>query len=122
MPCQSHTPSVHHPNNISPEIQIMNILCMQVSPASCYFKYSPQHPVLKHPKSVIFSYAQKRVLRPYKTRGKVTVLYILFFTLYTTDEKTKRSKLNGSKHFPNFNCSYFFYDSHSRLFIYRNAM
>jgi hypothetical protein len=36
----------------------MKLLIMQVSPSSCYFlpirsKYSPQHPVLTHPQSVV---------------------------------------------------------------------
>jgi hypothetical protein len=40
-------------------VQVMKLLIMQSSPASCHFlslksKYSPQHPVLKHPQSVFF--------------------------------------------------------------------
>jgi hypothetical protein len=36
----------------------MKLLIMQFSPTSCHFislrsKYSPQHPVLKHPQSII---------------------------------------------------------------------
>jgi hypothetical protein len=41
-------------------VQVMKLLIMQLSPATYYLislgsKYSPQHPVLEHPRSVFFS-------------------------------------------------------------------
>jgi hypothetical protein len=59
MSLQSHPPWFNHPNNIWWSLQVMKFLIMQSSPASRYFlrltsKYSPQHPVLKHPQSVLF--------------------------------------------------------------------
>jgi len=42
----------------------MKLLIMQSSPASCHIlplssKYSPQHPVLKHPQPMLFPYAKR---------------------------------------------------------------
>jgi len=53
MPCPSHSSQFYHPNNIGRGVQI-KLLIMQFSPLPCYFvpprpKYSPQHPILKHP-------------------------------------------------------------------------
>jgi hypothetical protein len=47
------------PNNIRWWVQIMKLPIVQLSPFSYYFiplrsKYSPQHPVLKHPQSMLF--------------------------------------------------------------------
>jgi hypothetical protein len=56
-------PWFDHPNNILWRVQIMNHLSMKFSSAFCHFipvrsKYSPQHPFLKHPQSVFFSYCE----------------------------------------------------------------
>jgi hypothetical protein len=40
------------------------------------------------------------VSHPYRTTGKIIVLYILICTFFTADEKTEGSGLNGSKHYP----------------------
>jgi hypothetical protein len=42
------------------------------------------------------------ISHPYKTTGRITVLYILTFTSL---DKTKDSEPKGSKHFPNLACS-----------------
>jgi hypothetical protein len=57
---------------------------MQSSAASCHFlplrsKYSPQHPVLKHPQSIVFCSVRDQVSHPYKITGKITVFYVLIF-------------------------------------------
>ena len=54
MPCPSHSSPFYRPKNIGWAVQIVQLLIMQFSPLPCYFfprrsKYSPQHPVLKHP-------------------------------------------------------------------------
>jgi hypothetical protein len=50
-----------------------------------------------------------QILHPYKTTGKITVLYIVIFMFFFLrgDMKVKDSELNGSKHSPNLICSYF---------------
>jgi len=57
MPRPSHPHWVVHPNNVWWKAQFMKLLIILFSPFSCYFlplrsKYSPQHPVLKHPQSI----------------------------------------------------------------------
>jgi hypothetical protein len=52
----SHSPWLEYPNNIWWIVQVMKLLIMQSSPASCHFlplrsKYSPQRHFVKHPKS-----------------------------------------------------------------------
>ena len=54
MPRLSHSSLFYHPNNIGRGVQIIKLLSMQLSPLHCYLvplrpKYSPQHPILKHP-------------------------------------------------------------------------
>jgi hypothetical protein len=54
MPNESHPPWLDNSNYTLRRVQIMKPLIMQFSPNSCHFislrsKYSPQHPVLKHP-------------------------------------------------------------------------
>jgi hypothetical protein len=57
LPCQSHSPWLDYSNYTLRRIQVMKLLIMQFSPTSNHFislrlKYSPQHPVLKHPQSL----------------------------------------------------------------------
>jgi hypothetical protein len=54
IPCQSHPPWLDHSNYTWRRVQFMKHLIMQFSPTSRHFislrsKYSPQHPLLKHP-------------------------------------------------------------------------
>ena len=54
MPRPSHSSWFDHPNNICWGVQFTKALIMQFSPLPCYLvplslKYSPQHPILKHP-------------------------------------------------------------------------
>jgi hypothetical protein len=59
MPRPCLPPSFDHPNNIWSSVQVMKLLVIQSSPASCHFlpfryKHSPQHPVLKYPQYMLF--------------------------------------------------------------------
>jgi hypothetical protein len=54
----------------------MNLLIMHSYLASCHFlplryKYSPQHPVLKHPNSVFFHWCKRLSFTPIQTTGKI---------------------------------------------------
>jgi hypothetical protein len=55
-------------------------------------KYSPQHPVLKHPHSIFFQ-QRERQRYTHKTKGKNTVLYQM-------QEKINYFEINSKKHFP----------------------
>jgi hypothetical protein len=57
MLCPSHPPWLHRSNYTWGSVQAMKLLIMQFYPTSCHFislwsKYSPLHPVLKHPQSM----------------------------------------------------------------------
>jgi hypothetical protein len=59
----------------------MKLLIMQFSPISRQFislrtKYSPLYSVLKHSQSM---FLRDQVPHPYRTTGKIIVLYILIF-------------------------------------------
>jgi hypothetical protein len=59
MPRPPHYPLFDLPNNIWRRVQIMKLPIMQLSSFSRYFiplrsKYLPQHPVHKHPQSMLF--------------------------------------------------------------------
>ena len=54
MPRPSHSSRLDRPNNIWWGVQIIKILIIKFAPFPCYLvplrsKYSPQHPLLKHP-------------------------------------------------------------------------
>jgi hypothetical protein len=58
----------------------MKLFIMQSFPAFFHYlhlisKFSPQHPVLKHPQSAYFPYVTDHVSHPFKTMGKVVVFF-----------------------------------------------
>jgi hypothetical protein len=62
MSCPSHPPWLEHSN--WRRVQVMKLFIMQFSPTFCHFislrsKYSPQHPVLKHPQPMFLPLCQK---------------------------------------------------------------
>jgi hypothetical protein len=64
-----HPPQLYNSNYTWRSVQIMKLLVMQLSSPSrhsipLWSKYSPQHPVLKHPQFVFLPYCQ-RTLEPY---------------------------------------------------------
>jgi hypothetical protein len=81
IPCPSHPTWFDHPNNIWWLVQTMELLKMQIPPASCHFiplwsKFSSQHPF-----SNILSLCSSlnvgdQVSHPYQT-CKIAVLWIL---------------------------------------------
>jgi hypothetical protein len=69
----------------------MKLLIMKFSPLPCYPvplkpKYSPQHPILKHPQPMFLPQWQ----RPYKTTDKIIVLCILIFRFLDSNLEHKR--------------------------------
>jgi hypothetical protein len=48
-------------------------------PPVLWSKYSPKHPVLRHPQFVFFPSHERPGSHPYKTTGKIIVLYNLWF-------------------------------------------
>jgi hypothetical protein len=57
MPHPSHSSRFYHPNNTGRGVQIIQLLIMPLPPLPCYLvpptpKYSPQHPILRHPQPV----------------------------------------------------------------------
>jgi hypothetical protein len=58
MPCPSHSPWLQHSNYTWRSVQVMKLLAMQFSPASCHFislrfKYFPQQSVPKQPQFML---------------------------------------------------------------------
>jgi hypothetical protein len=73
----------------------MKPLVMQFSPPSRHSipllsKYSPQHLVLKHLSLCSSLTVIDQVSHPYRTTGKIIVLYILTFTFFDSRQEDKR--------------------------------
>jgi len=82
MPSPSNSSRFDHPNNIGWAIQIIQLLVMQLPPLSFYLvplrpKFSPQHPILKHPQPTFSLNVSDQVSHPYKTTCKIIFLYTL---------------------------------------------
>ena len=81
MPNPSHSSRFYHPHNIGRGVEIIYLLVMQSPPFPCYLvpprsKYSPQRHVLKHPQLPFLPQCNDQLSHPYKTTGKIIVLYI----------------------------------------------
>jgi hypothetical protein len=103
MPRPSHTSWFDHPN-ISRGLQIIKLLITQSSPLPCYFvPLSPKY-FLSNLSSNTLSLCSSvnvrdQVSRPYKTTGKIILLYILIFIFFwIANCKTKDSAPNDKKH------------------------
>jgi hypothetical protein len=71
MPRPSDSSRFYHPHNIGSGVQITKLLIMKFSPLPCYLvprrhKYSPQHPILKHPQPTFLSCVGDQVSHSYK--------------------------------------------------------
>jgi hypothetical protein len=80
---------------------------MHLSPFSRYFirlrsKYSPQHPVLKHPSLCSSLNGRDQVSQPYKTTGRIMVLYILNFKFLDSRREDWRLWTEWLQAFPEF--------------------
>jgi hypothetical protein len=73
----------------------MKLLVMQLSPPSrhsipLWSKYSPQHPVSNTLSFCSSLNVRGHVSHPYRTTGKIIVLYILTFTFFDSKREDKR--------------------------------
>jgi hypothetical protein len=81
MPCPSHTPWLDCSNYTRRGVQVVKLLIIQFSLPFHYFiplwsKYSPQHPVLKHPQSAFFSWCHETNFKPIQNhRQNYSFLY-----------------------------------------------
>jgi len=79
-PYPSHAPWLDHPNKIWWSVQVMKLIIMQSSPVFCHI-ISFRSILLSTPFSYKFSLCyslsvRQQVSHPYKTTGKITVVYI----------------------------------------------
>jgi hypothetical protein len=77
MPCTSHSSWFYHLHNSGWGVQIMKLLIMMFSAFPCHLiplrpKYSPQHPILKHPQPTFFPQCQRPSFTP--IRNKIQIL------------------------------------------------
>jgi len=100
MPRPYHSSLFDHPNSIGWAIQIIKLL-MKFSPLPCYLvphrpKYSPQHPILKHPKPTFLPQCEGASFTPTENkRQNYSFVYINF----CFDSKLEESSApNDSKH------------------------
>jgi hypothetical protein len=73
---------------LSKEYKLWSSSLCSFSPAFCHFiplwsKYSSQHRVLKHP------HVRDQVAPPYKTTGKIIILYFLIFMFLDSRREDK---------------------------------
>ena len=76
MPSPSHSSQLYYPNNIGWAVQIIKLLIMYFSPLLCYLapltpKYSPQHPILKHPQPTFLPQCQRPSFTPTQRQAKL---------------------------------------------------
>jgi hypothetical protein len=85
MPCQSHPPLFDHSNYTWRRVQVVKLLIMQYFQPSCHLiplrsKYSPSN-LFSNTLSLCSSLnVREQVSHPYKTTGKIIILYILIHT------------------------------------------
>jgi hypothetical protein len=96
MPCQSLPSWLYHSYFIWRGVQFMNLLIIQLPPISRHYislrsKYSPQHPVLKHPQSLFLPYCQRPSFTPIQNNMQnYTFVYSNLFTFLNGRREHKR--------------------------------
>jgi hypothetical protein len=75
MPLTSHSSRLYHSHNIGWGVQIIQLLIMYFSPFPCHLvplrpKYSPQHPILKHPQPTFLPQCQRPSCTPIQNKGQ----------------------------------------------------
>ena len=83
----------------------MKLLIMKSPPLLCHLlplraKYLPQHPILEHSQPMFLPRCKRPSITYSYITGKITVLYISFFIIWTANWKTEDSGLDGIKHSP----------------------
>jgi hypothetical protein len=80
MPCQSHTPWLDHSNCTWRRVQVMKLLIMQFSPASCHLIPLRSSALSSNTLSLCSSLnVRDQVSHPCRTTSKMIVLCILIF-------------------------------------------
>jgi hypothetical protein len=65
----SHFYRFYHPHNSGWGVQIIKLLIMKLSPLPCFLvrlgpKYSPQHPIFRHPQATFLSQSERQSFTP----------------------------------------------------------
>jgi hypothetical protein len=90
-----HSPWFDVPNNIWGGVQNMKLLIVKLPPFSCYLSYFGPNVLLRTLSSNTLSLCsflnlRDQVSHPYKTAGRIMVLYILAFTFLDRRRDDKR--------------------------------
>jgi hypothetical protein len=86
IPCPLLSFRFYHPHNSRRRVQIMELLIMYFSPLPCSLvplrpKYSPQHPILKHPPPQFLPQCPRPSFTPIQNAVESTVYKIKMFHL-----------------------------------------
>jgi hypothetical protein len=76
MPYPSHSSQFDHLNNIPSAVPIFKLLVLWLPPLPCHhvplmLKYSPQHPILKHPQPMFLPQCQWPYVSPIQNNSKL---------------------------------------------------
>ena len=90
----SHSSRFNHPNNIGWGIQIIQLLIVYFSSRPCYLvppgpKYSPQHPILKHPQPTFLPQYERPSFTPIQNNWQNYISLYLLFLLNIQEETLK---------------------------------
>jgi hypothetical protein len=102
MPRPSHSSRFYHPSNIWLGIQISKLLILYISHSSVTSPFLgpniPSAPYSQTPSAYVPPSVSDKVSHPYKTAGKIIVLYTLIFIPLDSKLEDKDSAPNDNKH------------------------